>query len=299
MLNASIIVCTHNRADLLAEAMEGVSRMIVPDSATELIVVDNASSDDTHAVYDAHEKSIPIPSRYIYEETLGLSAARNRAVAEAKGDVLAFLDDDAIPEPDWLVGLLACYRDHPDAECVGGKVVLRWVGTPPPWWGPSMDHHLSAVDYGEQPLKLTYPRYPYGANISFKKTVFDRGECFDPSLGRRGKALGGGEEMALCLAIEGVGGGIYYTPASSVRHLAEAARANTAYLYKKSVLHGRSAARLERVHRGFDFRVKKLTAYFIQGIVRWLKAGRSVKLGCEWRYRAGYVTESLRQMFCL
>lgn len=292
-VRASVIVCTHNRAALLGEALEGLARMAVPEGGAEVLVVDNASGDDTRAVAEGRGARLPVPFRYVFEPELGLSHARNRGIAESRGEVLAFLDDDAVPEPDWLTGLLAVYDTHPDAQCVGGRVLLNWRQPPPPWWEPDMDHHLSAVDHGDRVLRLTYPDAPYGANISFRRGVF-QGRSFDPGLGRRGKALGGGEEMALCLAIARDGGGVYYAPGSVVHHLAEAGRANPGYLYRKSFLHGRSAALLEARFLDFDARVRTFANLAVQGVVQFLTAGRSVSRGCRWRFRAGYVWETLR-----
>lgn len=296
-LRASVVICTHNRAGVLRDALASVARLEPPDGGGEVVVVDNASADDTPAVLEAAGAAMRLPYRVVRESTLGLSAARNRAVAESRGEVIAFLDDDAVCETDWLVRLLDVYEAHPDAECVGGRVLLRWVQPPPPWWDPAMDHHLSAVDYGEQVVRLHYPTYPYGANISYRRRVFARGLMFDPRLGRRGKALGAGEELALGLAIEAAGGSVYYTPHARVWHLADRSRTDPAHLFRKSYQHGASAARLEFGHFGLGPCLTTAAKFAAQAALRLVRPRRTVEMGCEWRFRAGYVREALHLCF--
>lgn len=297
MLAATVIVCTHNRAAVLRDTLLALAGLQAPPGGAEVLVVDNASTDPTCALFDALKGRIRLPVRYVHEPVLGLSNARNRGVAEAKGAVLAFLDDDAVCKADWLVRLLEAYGRHPDAECIGGRILLDWKDPRPRWWTDAMDPHLSAVDYGDAERRLHYPDYPYGANISFRRAVFERGLSFDPDLGRRGRLLGGGEEMKLAIEIEQAGGGVYYTPDAVVLHRADATRANRAYLFRKSYLHGRSAARLERRYFDPDRRTRTFANLLVQGVVQCLTAGRSVARGCDWRFRAGYVSESLRQAF--
>jgi GT2 family glycosyltransferase len=297
VLQATVIVCTHNRAPVLRDTLAGLARLRAPAGGAEVVLVNNASTDDTQGVVAELAPHIRLPFRAVHESALGLSNARNRGVAEAKGEVLAFLDDDAVPAPDWLDGLLACYARHPDAECVGGRIVLDWKAPRPAWWTASLDHHLSAIDYGDTERALAYPDYPYGANISFRRRVFERGLTFAPDLGRKGKGLGAGEEMKLGLEIAASGGGIYYTPDSCVWHRADLGRANRAYLFRKSFLHGRSAAQLEWRHFDTGRQARTFAELLVQGVVHWLTAGRSIERGCDWRFRAGYVLESLRQWF--
>jgi len=295
---ASIIVCTYNRADVVCDTLAGLQHLELPkEGIVEVIVVDNASTDHTREVCETGCQQLSLPARYIYEGTPGVSAARNRAIAEARGEVLAFLDDDAVSEPGWLNGILAVYDQYPNADCVGGRIVLDWKTPPPPWWNANMDHHLSALDLGPDVIQLHYPDYPYGANMSFRRRVFARGGAFDSALGRRGKVLEGGAETAMCMAVEQAGGELYYTPHATVHHRADDSRAQADYLLKKSYRHGRSRARMEAVFVDFDTRVRKGVGCAIQALTIALLGKRSVETACEWRYRVGYVWESLCRTF--
>src|SRR5262249_51523514 len=135
MISATVVICTHNRATVVRAAIEH-ALVEARRCAADVLVVDNASTDDTAAVVaDAARGALEV--RVVREEQLGLSAARNRGLADARGDVVAYLDDDATPRPGWLAALLAHYDDARVA-CVGGRIVLRFASAPPPSLTPAL-----------------------------------------------------------------------------------------------------------------------------------------------------------------
>src|SRR5712671_6825521 len=105
MSRISVIIATHNRADLLAIALKSLARQTIPPAEYEVIVVDNASSDQTPAVVRQMSPAMP-QVRYVFEERLGLSWARNAGLEAARAPYVAYLDDDAKAEPEWLEALL-------------------------------------------------------------------------------------------------------------------------------------------------------------------------------------------------
>jgi glycosyltransferase involved in cell wall biosynthesis len=148
---------SHDRAARAASAGGGV------------LVVDNASTDATPDVLAKLVAENGDGVRTVVESQLGLSVARNRGLAEARGAVVVYLDDDAIPRPGWLAALLAPYRD-PRVVAVGGRIVLRFPDGPPAWLSEEIHPALSAFDLGPAPRAVRYGQatYPYGANISFR-----------------------------------------------------------------------------------------------------------------------------------
>src|ERR1700686_3714969 len=118
----SIIVCTHNRSGEVRENLPKVAGLDYPDDLFEGILVDNASTDDTQGA----ARDVP-RARYFREDAPGLSHARNRGIREARGEFIAFIDDDASPERDWLQRLEKAFED-PLTACAGGKVVPAWQG---------------------------------------------------------------------------------------------------------------------------------------------------------------------------
>jgi glycosyltransferase involved in cell wall biosynthesis len=122
-LKVTVIIATYNRAQLLRQTLESLTRQTRP--ADEILVVDNNSSDSTKAV--AGEYSDKLPLRYVFEAKQGVAFARNCGIRNATGDILAFTDDDCHPEPEWLEYLELPFLRDPDIGLVGGRIVPRPV----------------------------------------------------------------------------------------------------------------------------------------------------------------------------
>lgn len=120
-VDISVAICTWNRARLLEQTLAQLCRLVVPSGLRwELAVIDNSCTDDTSAVIDRYKESLPI--RSFVEPRLGLSHARNRAVAEARGEVLLWTDDDVLVSPDWLANYARAFREWPQAAYFGGPI---------------------------------------------------------------------------------------------------------------------------------------------------------------------------------
>src|SRR5207244_667468 len=131
--SATVVICTHNRGAILGRAVDH-ALVEARSAGADVLVVDNASTDDTPAVLAA----LAAPDlRVVCEPRLGLSAARNRGLAEARGEVAVFLDDDALPHPGWLAAHLAPYGTR-EVTCVGGRIRLAFSAPPPAWLAPSL-----------------------------------------------------------------------------------------------------------------------------------------------------------------
>ena len=120
----SVIVCTYNRADWLREAIESLTKLETQEFTYEVLVVDNASSDNTPEVVNEAAENAACTIRYVREAEPGVSFARNRGLEESKATWIAFFDDDEIAEPDWLLQLMKAAVEH-DVKIVGGGVRLK------------------------------------------------------------------------------------------------------------------------------------------------------------------------------
>src|SRR5688572_3945090 len=121
-IDVSVIVCTRNRAGRLRVLLESACGLAVPpDLAWELLVIDNGSGDDTAAVASAFSGRLPL--RHVREPVIGLCAARNRGVAEARGRYLCWADDDVRLDPCWLAAYAEAFARHPDAAIFGGRIL--------------------------------------------------------------------------------------------------------------------------------------------------------------------------------
>jgi len=133
----SVIVPTRNRSDLLRTLLSDLSVQEAGDLDFEVLVVDNASRDDTRAVALAIAARDP-RVRYIYEPSRGASLARNRGVADARAPIVAFIDDDVRPARDWVRAAWRSATSHPDVDCIGGRIEPHWPAPPPPWLTPRL-----------------------------------------------------------------------------------------------------------------------------------------------------------------
>lgn len=246
----TVAVCTHNRAARLGETLEHLLQMELPPPLDwELLVVDNASTDETPSVVERFATRTDGRVRYVSEPRQGLSRARNAAVGAARGGIIAFTDDDVIPEPDWLAKLAETFRDY---ECagVGGRVAQRWDFEPPDWWLEATDDLGAAIvgfDPGGGPRELDVP--PFGANMAFRSEVFERHGGFRTDLGRMGKQLISGEDTEFGRRLLRAGEVLRYAPDAVVHHPVARERATKAYFRRWYYQYGRTVARRDGVPR--------------------------------------------------
>ncbi|MBM7563607.1 glycosyltransferase [Paenibacillus sacheonensis] len=239
-MKASIAICTHNRAADLKEALVSLMKQNCSDPY-EVIVVDNRSTDHTRAVVEEFQKLVEIPIVYIYEERLGLSVARNRAIREAAGEYVMFLDDDAVASEEWIRGIVALFDRDPRIGCVGGKIEPAWEGSAPHWLPQENRTLYTILDYADEIVEMRKPDLPFGANVSFRKSVFDTMEPFREDLGRVGSNLLSSEESELIGRIR-TRYSVYYTPYASVLHKIPRSRMSRKWLLRRIHWQGVSSA---------------------------------------------------------
>lgn len=244
----SIIVPTFNRASVCSLAVES---LLAQDAnfPYEVIVVDNNSTDATKERIEALCKRAPERLRYVFEKKQGVSAARNTGIAAARGDIIAFVDDDVIAHPGWLIALAETYRTHPDAWCVGGKIVLKLPEALPAWFDHRsriLTSHLGRLDLGDATIERRYPNEVFGGNFSVRRDVLDRVGCFDTTLGPAGRWRIESEETDLCWRVQQAGGPVYYCGRAVVAHVVPDARMTKRYFRERAWWGGRTWALLRR-----------------------------------------------------
>ena len=147
-MNISVIICTYNRSGSLVRTLESFREVLHPkDAAWELVVVDNNSSDNTREVVDLFIEKSGIPCGYVFENKQGLSYARNNGVAEAKGEILSFTDDDVIVDKNWLQNIEHEFKEK-DVACIGGKILPIWEKPQPEWLKGELMQFLALQDLG-------------------------------------------------------------------------------------------------------------------------------------------------------
>jgi glycosyltransferase involved in cell wall biosynthesis len=230
-----ICICTYDRYDVLIKAIDSAQRQSLDRSLYRIMVVDNSPDQDAAAEF-AHGYHSPPFFDYRLEPTPGLSNARNVGARECGTEFIAYMDDDAIADPDWLKEILGAFDRYGErAAVVGGRVDPMWEIPRPAWLDDSLVSYVSVVNWGGD-LRIADPKEWFaGTNISFRtRTLLDHG-AFNVSLGRIG---GGGsllsnEETDLVKLIHEAGGLSIYQPAARVDHLVERRRLNQAWFRKR------------------------------------------------------------------
>jgi len=246
----AVCICTRNRMKYLGAAIESVLAQEVASKTFEVLVVDNGSTDGTAEMVRARfGAGTRVPVRCVREVKAGLSRARNRAVAESSGEYIAFLDDDAIAEPGWLQAILNGFSLEPGIDSVGGAVVPVYEEALPPRLADRIQGIFSPWMPSAEAQLVSYPRYPYGANIAFRRSVFDRVGLFREDLGYCGDRLMPAEETELLLRLEKNGGKILSEPRAIVRHLIPASRTSRSYLRERFYSVGKGYHELEKTRR--------------------------------------------------
>jgi GT2 family glycosyltransferase len=215
----SILICTHDRAPLLASTIQSIGRVHIPEGVCiDLLIVANACTDSTAEVVESAAKSLPFPTRLITEPTLGVSLARNRAMRESTGEILAFFDDDVLVDEAWLIETLRIYREFP-ADMVGGHVSLWWEAVKEPdWFSSGYQWILSGVDCGSEVFEMKDAMGAIGANFSYKRKVYETIGGYRTDLGRIGRKLLAGEETEYVYRALAAGLRVFHAPSVRVKH---------------------------------------------------------------------------------
>jgi len=180
--------------------------------------------------------------KVVVSDGFGLSNARNAGVRNARADVVAFIDDDAVADVNWLENLVKNYEDSMVVG-VGGLIKPLWENGPPAWF-PEELNWVVGCSYKGLPESRAYVRNPIGCNMSFRKSVFEKVGYFRSDVGRFGKKLLAGEEPELSKRISEkmLGSKIVYEPSAVVFHRVSRDRVGFRYLFERSFYEGVSKA---------------------------------------------------------
>ena len=237
----SAIICTYNRSHYLSDSIQSLVNQSLDKDLFEIIVVDNASTDKTKdqvCIDFSYVKNLI----YVYEPQLGLSKARNTGWQKARGQYVAYIDDDATCAVDWLERIVRIFADHPEVGVVGGRVKPKWEVPPPEWLDKEMETWLSAIDWAEEPTLLSESQYLVGANIAYRSIFYERLGGFRLDLGRVGTNLVSSEETDFSNKIKSLGYNIFYDPGIVVDHLIPRERVTVRHFIRRAYSQGISDA---------------------------------------------------------
>ena len=245
-LEISVVVCTHNRATLLQKALESVVAQDVGNIAFELLVVDNASTDETREVVHgfSDRANVQYIVRYIYEAELGLCVARNTGWKSAAGKYIAYFDDDAIASPGWLAAVADGFARNPNVGVIGGPAFPIWEAEPPKWLSVDLAKLQSIIDLGrsERLIEDLDQEWFIGANLAIPKKLLAQIGGFHPGLDRVGGKLLSNGDLYLQMEVMREGYGCLYMPSMAIGHLVSASRLTRRWFLRRYFWQGISDA---------------------------------------------------------
>jgi glucosyl-dolichyl phosphate glucuronosyltransferase len=276
----SVIVPTRNRAHLLVDSVGSLLNQEYPADRYEIIVVDDGSTDATSSSVLALAESHPTHAiRFLRQSAVNQNAARNTGIKKARGEFIAFIDDDELAPPNWLSGLVAGAVRHPEAGCLGGPYRLRFEGPPPRLCASCWPE--GSFDLGEVESEVEDVA---GGNMVLRAEMMEATGPFNEAL------QGRGNEMEWMARHRRAGGVIVYLPSVPVWHRRTRSELRLPNRIRKAYQIGRERARFEaslgRSHSpGTDLaRIPRLLAHSVR---RTCSGGLTQAVGC-----LGYVTET-------
>lgn len=239
----SVIICAHTekRWDDLLEAVESVQHQSLP--AHQVIVV----IDHNPTLFERAKAAFKAIEIIENQEARGLSGARNTGMARANGEFIAFMDDDAVAQSDWLEKLAEGYQNETIAG-VGGFIEAQWLAGRPKWFPIEFDW-VMGCSYRGLPEVTSPVRNMIGCNMSFRRAIIESVGNFSHEVGRVGNAATGDEETELCIRIRQKYPQmqLLHKPDARVKHKVPAERTNWAYFRRRCSSEGRSKAVLSRM----------------------------------------------------
>ena len=242
----TVALCTHNQADRLARTLADLALLEAPDAPWELLVIDNGCRDGTPELLARHAWPGGWQVRVVREDKLGLSNARNRAVAEARGEYVIFMDDDETADSDWLCAYERLIRDkNPDA--FGSRIRVLFEDMRPAWLKDELLGFLGELNRSDEIVPLIDPSTSfYGGNFGVRKTICNTVGIFNAMLGRKGTDNTGGEEVDLYRRLLAGGFQVWWTPEAVIYHRIQAAKLKRTYFLDLHYRMGRMEAIRER-----------------------------------------------------
>jgi len=244
----SIVVCTHNRLAHLQDCLASLACQSAEPGDFEVLVVDNASSDGTAGWARSFCAERP-GFRYLREDRLGLSAARNAGQEAAQGRYVAFIDDDAEAFPDWVARLVAAFETiEPAPDAVGGEIEPVWGAPLPQWMDELFMRFLAAgLHWSSEAIFLQPPQWICEVNSAYRSEALRRYGPWPEDLGRKGTSLLSNENL-INQRIYADGGRIYFDPAIRVRHHIHGHRLTKQWMRRRHFWQGISEARIVQGH---------------------------------------------------
>jgi glycosyltransferase involved in cell wall biosynthesis len=302
-MRITVCICTHNRPNYLRGCLDGLSRQTAPRSCFDILVVDSASTGDAPERI-AQVVAEAADARLLRVPQAGVSVARNAGAKAAAGDYIAYIDDDAIPEPRWIEHILEAIEDTARRPAMlGGRILPQWESPLPRWWPVQLRGVLSIIEFegrGEyRSAGLPADLAPYGANMVVHVPTLLAVGGFGRQAGRVGDSLLSDEEVQLAWRLQASGFSVRYDSRIVVRHQIQATRMTAPWLLARLYWQGVSTVLTRRL-LGEPSKVwrelpRRLTVVMLLAPLGLMPRHSTHLLGGRWRlaYAAGFLRAAL------
>ncbi|MBO7255147.1 MAG: glycosyltransferase family 2 protein [Paludibacteraceae bacterium] len=273
-MKISVIICTYNREKYLYNVLKSIAQNSISKDSFEILVIDNNSTDNTKIVYEQFKNDFSqINSTYIFEQHQGLSYARNRGIKESHGEILIYVDDDALVNAEYLQNYLDFFEKNKNIYAAGGPIIPLYETQEPKWMSFYTKQLLTAYLYkGERIKPFKKSEFPGGGNAAYRKCIFDKTGFFNTELGRKGDNLASAEEKDIFDKMRSQNMQIFYLPKSILYHIIPQKKLEKPYFNKLTFAIGRS----ERLR---TLNISK-TKYLKRLIIEIIKWGATLFLFC-------------------
>lgn len=270
----TVIFATRNGARTLPHVLAAYCKLKAPPGGWKLIVVDNGSTDGSHEIVASFQHKLPLTT--LSEQNPGKNVALNSALPKVEGDLVVFTDDDALPDPDWLTAMRAAADAAPAYALFGGVVVPHWERKPPDWvlnWVPPEPvYTLTPPSLGDGPMDH---QFAVGPNMAVRKSVFDDGFRFDPTIGPQGESYAMGSELEFVKRLARHGYEAWHVRNARVAHFIRDFQMTRAWVLRRAIRLGRGLYRIGRMERGVEMPAwRGVPRYLYRDLIR--QAGRLV-----------------------
>ena len=300
-MDLTVCLCTHNRPRYVADCLDGLARQTVPRERFQTLIVDSGSTPDAHAEL---RKLADANTVLIRLDQPGVSLARNAGAQAAKTRFIAYIDDDAIPDPAWVASILhALDEPGPQPAVIGGRILPKWEAPLPPWWPASLRGILSIIEHqgqGEYRTPDLPPKLePYAANMVVDVAALLKQGGFGGSLGRHGTTLLSDEEVQLAWRLQDAGHSVRYDSRIVVHHQIQAVRLRPEWLLARLYWQGFSTV-LTRKTLGYRMAVwkelpRRLAVALLYAPLAVVPQSSIALMAPRWRlaYAAGFLKAAL------
>lgn len=295
-------MATHNGAPTLPTVLEAYERLLPPIGHWELVVVDNASNDETASILKCFEEKLPLHAMFTPQR--GKNIALNLGLEKAHGSLIVFTDDDAIPDRTWLRDMQVVASTQVDYDIFAGQIDPLWPPGTPDWIERLVPlgatYALTPPELKEGPIPAAQV---WGPNMAIRRQVFDDGHRFDEAIGPQAGQYVMGSEVEFTCRMERRGHRAYFSPIPRVQHVIRPQQLDREWIIRRAYRLGRHmfqqdrpdiAPSTQRIYGAPRWRYRQLLEQRARAIWFGILGNFDAKFRADWEvsFLRGYIGEA-------